>query len=44
MRPSRVQEAIKVLRASVDEAPTRKASDKKVVGATKSKKVTKPKK
>lgn len=44
MKLTRVQEAIKVLRASVDEAPIRKASDKKVVSGAKSKKVTKPKK
>jgi hypothetical protein len=44
MKPSRVQEAIKVLKASVEDAPgAKRAKVKKVVRATKTKKVAKGK-
>jgi len=44
MKPSRVQQAIKVLQASVDDAPVaKKARVKKDVRATKAKKVVKAK-
>jgi hypothetical protein len=44
MKPSRVQQAIKVLQASVDNAPVaKKTKVKKVVRATKTKKVVKAK-
>jgi hypothetical protein len=44
MKPSRVQQAINVLKASVDDAPVaKKASVKKVVRATKAKKAVKAK-
>ena len=44
MKPSRVQQAIKVLQASIDDAPVaKKTKVKKDVRATKAKKVVKAK-